>query len=146
MSFTTIQNAEQVSNEESTGVPPAAEAGESAGDEPQAFACRRCGNCCRGEGYVWVTDDDIERISTRLRMTRKEFVSRYARRLPGFGGIVLVDKNDGAQSCIFLEADGCSIHTAKPAQCVGFPVAWSRDDAMTMCAGLQANRRAGIET
>jgi uncharacterized protein len=112
-------------------------------EEEPPFVCRRCGNCCRGEGFVWLSDDDIERISGRLRITRKEFVAQYTCRLTDFGGgIVLINKDDKAISCIFLEAYGCSVHEVKPGQCAGFPMTWSRDDAMAICAGLQAIRRA----
>jgi Fe-S-cluster containining protein len=104
----------------------------------EKFVCRRCGGCCRGEGYVWLTDDDIERISTRLRITRKEFVKRYARRIAGTGDIALIDKDDAVMSCVFLEADGCAIHESKPVQCVGFPTVWDRSDMGNFCEAFLA--------
>jgi len=131
--------ASTVTNE--TGQAPPADASHNVHDEE--FRCRRCGNCCRGDGYVWLTDDDIERIARFLRLTRKELVARCTRRAPGLGDIALVDKDDAAKSCVFLEDDGrCAVHPVKPVQCVGFPSTWSRSDALRFCEGLQAQRRA----
>jgi len=101
------------------------------------FVCLRCGGCCRGEGYVWLTDDDIERIARFLKLTRKEFVRRYTRRTPQLDDIALTDKNDAAISCIFLEDGGCAIHPVKPRQCAGFPFVWTRSDAPEFCEGIK---------
>lgn len=102
------------------------------------FSCRRCGGCCRGEGYVWLTDDDIQRIARFLGLTPKDFVKRYCRRVEGTGDIALIDQDDAAMSCVFLNEDGCVVNDVKPVQCVGFPYVWARDDALEFCQGLLA--------
>src|SRR6266545_2881733 len=82
------------------------------------FECQAgCTKCCRQQGIVYVTEDDIRRGAAFLGLTRKAFErqyvfrTRYVRRLR---------KPRNAQ-CYFLREGGCGIHPAKPTQCRIFP-------------------------
>ncbi len=105
------------------------------------FACHRCGNCCRGDGYVELTPADIRRAAAYLDLPPDRFLADYCQ---SHGeGVILVDQNDEAHSCIFLEENdeglfGCRIHGAKPEQCASFPFHWRPRNAMKFCDGLRA--------
>lgn len=102
-----------------------------------AFHCERCGNCCRGDGVVILLPDDVERIAAFLGLKRKEFLAQYTHRVSGIRHPCLLDKDDEAISCIFLEEGGCAVNDVKPHQCATFPSVWSRDDALEFCASLK---------
>ena len=102
------------------------------------FECHRCGNCCRGDGFVAVTPEDATRIAAHLELSEAAFEATYARRTED-GALRLVDQGDALRSCVFLQADNtCKVHAVKPAQCRGFPMAWRPPDALEICAGLRA--------
>ena len=102
------------------------------------FECHRCGNCCRGDGFVAVTAEDVTRIAAFLELSEETFVERLARRQAN-GALHLIDQGDALRSCVFLQADNsCKVHAVKPTQCRGFPMAWRPPDALEICAGLRA--------
>ena len=102
------------------------------------FRCARCGNCCRGEGVVLLTADDIARISDFLELTQEQFLRQYTRRVPGVRSAALMDQDDAAISCVFLREGACAIDAVKPYQCASFPLLWTRSDAMEICKALQS--------
>jgi Fe-S-cluster containining protein len=103
------------------------------------FECHRCGNCCRGDGHVVLTPDDLARLAARFELTEEAFAARYTWRRED-GAVCLVDQGDALRSCVFLTAENtCEVHhTAKPTQCQGFPMKWRPPDALEICAGLRA--------
>ena len=103
------------------------------------FACHRCGNCCRGDGYVELSEDDIARGARALGIGTREFEARYCRRDEDVGAIILLDQGDELKSCIFLNPDvTCRIHERKPRQCIDFPFGWRPRDVLTYCDGMRA--------
>lgn len=105
------------------------------------FECHRCGNCCRGDGFVDMTEQDIAAAAAHLSLTREAFLAEYC--LPGSDGYILRDQDDEAQSCIFLTVDerglsGCRIHAAKPSQCSAFPFQWRPRNVLSFCDGMRA--------
>ncbi len=85
------------------------------------FECQQCGHCCQGEpGYVFISPEDIRRISIYLRLKPKLFLERYARRvnLPWRCEYSLNEFDDGR--CVFFD-NGCKIYPARPVQCSTFP-------------------------
>lgn len=111
-------------------------------DRLHEFVCHRCGNCCRGEGYVWLTRADIRRIAAHLELTAEQFLRTHTRRVDGH--IALLDRPLPDKPCIFYEpGQGCLIHAVKPKQCVNFPVKWCEEDAITYCRGLQRLEDSG---
>lgn len=83
------------------------------------FTCQGCGACCRGPGgYVWTTEEEIERIAARLELPIKQFTRKYIRLISG--ELAFLDNALG--DCIFLDAKGkCEIYDLRPAQCRTFP-------------------------
>jgi len=103
-----------------------------------AFACHRCGNCCRGDGDVALTPDDTVRLAAALELSEQAFLSQYTRPRED-GATCLIDQGDRLRSCVFLTAENtCQVHAVKPHQCEGFPMKWRPTDALEICAGLRA--------
>ncbi len=104
--------------------------------EFSSFKCVKCGNCCRGEGYVHITPEDASAIARFLNISAQEFYFTYTRRMNG--EYWLKDKPN--QDCIFLESNLCSIHEVKPQQCKDFPYKWRTQDIVEFCTALQDTR------
>jgi Fe-S-cluster containining protein len=76
-----------------------------------------CTNCCRVQGYVYITADDLERMAAYLRMSPAEFEAKYVYRTRR----LLRLRKPRLSQCYFLDGSGCSVHPAKPTQCRMFP-------------------------
>ncbi|MBV9505775.1 MAG: YkgJ family cysteine cluster protein [Acidobacteriia bacterium] len=82
------------------------------------FACQPgCTQCCRQQGFVYLTEQDLIRAAEFLRMRAADFERRYVYRTRR----LLRLRTPRAGRCHFLNEDGCSIHPAKPTQCRAFP-------------------------
>ena len=85
-------------------------------DQNALFECRKCGDCCRGYGGTYVTDEDIETISRFIGTENQNFVRDFCQmsgRRP-----VLSQKADGY--CVFWDKL-CTIHPVKPLMCRRWP-------------------------
>jgi hypothetical protein len=99
------------------------------------FTCRRCGKCCGGApGYVWVSEEEIQRIARYLGLEEREFLKRYCRRV--FRRVTLREKPN--YDCIFFSPAGCRIYEVRPHQCSSFPF-WP--DNIDRPASWEATRR-----
>ncbi|NUM34002.1 MAG: YkgJ family cysteine cluster protein [Candidatus Brocadiae bacterium] len=81
------------------------------------FLCLRCGKCCQGDGYVWVTIEEMEKIAQLLSLEFHYFAAHYIKRVAS--RYSLRDKHN--QECIFWSDTGCQIYNARPEQCRTFP-------------------------
>lgn len=82
------------------------------------FECKTCGQCCRGDGYVWISLDNIEEIAQEKNMNINEFAKKYVRKVGN--KYSLIDKPSG--DCIFYDPKkGCEIYPVRPLQCQEFP-------------------------
>lgn len=84
------------------------------------FTCTSCGDCCSGApGYVWVSEEDIQRLAEHLKLDVDTFERRYVRRV----GIrkSLIEYSDG--DCVFFDPQkrNCSLYEARPLQCRTWP-------------------------
>lgn len=98
-----------------------------------------CTNCCRVQGWVYVTETNIREAAAFLNLSVEDFEERYIVRTKY---TLRLRKPQGSQ-CHFLEDGGCRIHPVKPVQCRTFPYwpelvedrqAW--DDAAQNCPGI----------
>lgn len=85
-------------------------------DPETIFECRQCGDCCRGYGGTFVTQRDIDAISSFLGEDPGSFVTNYCR-ISGERPL-LSQKEDGY--CIFWDRI-CTIHPVKPKMCRRWP-------------------------
>jgi len=97
-------------------------------DFPYKFdenACASCeGNCCIGEsGYIWITVDEIEKLSQHLKLSVDKLFENY---LIKYGYRFSIKEKQISQNnfaCIFFDTDikRCTIYEARPSQCKTFP-------------------------
>jgi hypothetical protein len=88
-----------------------------------SFQCTACGKCCSGQpGYVWVDQEEIQRMAQAMQLTEEEFRKRYVRRVGS--RYSLKEYPDG--DCILLDPKErhCLVYAARPIQCRTWPF-WS---------------------
>lgn len=77
--------------------------------------CLSCANCCKTTSPIF-RDVDIKRISKRLRISEKEFISK---------NLKIDEDNDyvlKSSPCLFLENDNtCQIYEDRPLACKEYP-------------------------
>lgn len=84
----------------------------------QVFAeidCLHCANCCKTTPAL-LSNEDINRISKHLKISAKDFISRY---------VIKDDDEDSVLNktpCTFLGTDNkCSIYAVRPFACKDYP-------------------------
>ncbi len=85
-------------------------------EETPLFECRQCGDCCRGYGGTYVTEDDINRIAAHIGEDPDCFKRRYCQM--SAGRPVLAQAENGY--CVFHK-ELCRIHPVKPRMCRRWP-------------------------
>ncbi len=84
----------------------------------RAFECKMCGTCCHGEGGISVNQDEIEKISNFLEMSRESFLSEFCEEKAGRFSV----KTGTDGFCILYDKEGgCLIHAVKPGICSSWP-------------------------
>ncbi len=87
-------------------------------------ACTSCkGNCCIGEsGYIWVTPNEIQNISSFLSLGIDKFYEKYVKKVKYKYSLKEIEYNGGLK-CIFFDEKkkGCGIYSVRPKQCKSFP-------------------------
>ncbi|MGL4539356.1 MAG: YkgJ family cysteine cluster protein [Candidatus Rhabdochlamydia sp.] len=83
------------------------------------FGCTECGKCCTGSpGYVWISDEEVEKIAQFLQISFEECIKKYTRKVAGRLSL-LEDYHN--YDCIFLKDKRCQIYSTRPKQCRNFP-------------------------
>lgn len=102
------------------------------------FKCTGCGKCCTGSpGYVWLSEEDIVRLVSFLKISRLDFLKKYTRRI-GQNISLLEDKI--SYDCVFLkEGHFCNVYEARPKQCSKFP--WWKENVRTPEAWEEESER-----
>jgi hypothetical protein len=99
------------------------------------FSCQPgCTKCCEVRGFVYLTEDDLLRMSSYTGLTPAAFEAKYVVR---FKKVLRLRKPRKGQ-CHFLQAGGCSVHPVKPVQCRLYPL-WP--ELVENVANWQAERR-----
>ena len=119
------------------------------------FTCKRCSSCCRYDaGFVYLSENDIEKLIAELEMDRESFIGLYCRWVDNWNGnktISLREKSN--KDCIFWEElKGCIVYEARPLQCKLFPfwksILFSKDNwkmAAEGCPGMDSGRHYSKE-
>lgn len=94
-----------------------------------AFICKICGDCCKGEGSVFLYPEDVKRIAENLSMTVQQVVEKYTEYVMMeiieksgsylYLPYLILKKNKG--TCVFSNSNMCEIHKFKPFQCAHTP-------------------------
>ena len=114
----------------------------------KTFECRMCGECCYGEGGIFVLDWEKEKIARFLKINITGFLREFCQERNGQTYLKAGEDN----FCIFFnrEIKGCGIHPVKPGRCELWPYfpanvndrdTWEM--AKTACRGI--NRDCSFE-
>ncbi|MBU1698702.1 MAG: YkgJ family cysteine cluster protein [Candidatus Eisenbacteria bacterium] len=111
------------------------------------FTCTRCGKCCQDREdptFVFLEEDDIQRLSECMNISPKQVLQRYCQ-WSGEDGYTLKRKPG---SCIFFdECIGCRVYPARPLQCRTWPFwPWNMrqenwNDAVKFCPGCNKGEK-----
>ncbi len=106
-----------------------------------------CGECCYGEGGIFMEAAEQQRDTEYLGLKLEDFMAKYTEKRHGR----VYAKVGETNFCIFFQKEsGCTIHTVKPARCelwpyfpanVADPETW--DTAKLACRGI--NRDCSFE-
>ena len=82
---------------------------------PFSYACGRCSRCCYHKGIA-LNPYEVLRLARHWGLSTTEFIQRYT----DAAGTQLRQRTDGA--CVFLTAQGCSVHADRPLVCRIYPL------------------------
>ena len=85
-------------------------------DAPEVFNCQQCGDCCRGYGGTFVSDEDIQAIAAFINTDPETFKEKYCQ---VSGGKPLLAQAESGY-CVFWDTV-CTIHPVKPRMCRQWP-------------------------
>ena len=81
------------------------------GETRSVMKCLQCGSCCRVEGKVWLSLEDVARLVDHCGVQDMEEL----RKIGIMKNTYLAEKDH--YECIFLEGNRCAVHHIKPDQC-----------------------------
>jgi len=111
------------------------------------FECTGCGNCCSGpgEGFIWITQPEIEFVAEFLKLPVDEVRRQFLRRV---GKRTTVIEESCSKDCIFLDSEKrCKIYSVRPNQCRTWPF-WASNlqsphtwnEAAQSCPGINRGK------
>ncbi|MCL2185117.1 MAG: YkgJ family cysteine cluster protein [Treponema sp.] len=108
------------------------------------FSCQRCSACCRYDaGFVFLSETDLEKLTSLLKMERENLKKVYCRWVTDWDGErVLSLKEKANKDCIFWDS-GCTVYESRPLQCITFPF-WSSIVDSPDCWEVAASGCPGI--
>jgi Fe-S-cluster containining protein len=80
------------------------------------YVCRRCLRCCHHK-WIQLNPYEVARLARNRGQTTTQFRKAWT---VGGAGIYLRQTEDGA--CVFLGADGCTVHPDRPLVCRLYPL------------------------
>ena len=116
------------------------------------FECTQCGDCCSGsEGYVWVNQEEIDAMASRVGLEPKVFEEKYVKRV----GVRRSLKERPGGDCVLLDEQTrkCTAYEERPRQCktwpfwdsnIRTPEAW--EETAQACPGCNKGNLVPLET
>jgi uncharacterized protein len=86
-------------------------------DSRFSYQCNACSRCCHHKA-IRVSPYEILRLARNLGMTTTDFILRHTEA----GGTVLMTRSENDSACIFLNRQGCSVHSDRPMVCRIYPL------------------------
>ena len=83
------------------------------------FNCKVCGECCRGEGGIYLRKEQVGPAADFLGLTSEAFLERYTE--PKYGMLALKTDKDGYCLLQDRKKKTCLIHPVKPDMCRDWP-------------------------
>ena len=126
--------------------------------EGLSFTCTQCGNCCTGgPGFVWISDEEVERLAEFLKLTKDEVIDKYCRKIGRRISLNETLMPNGNYDCIFLteiepapgagvrqKRRGCSIYPVRPLQCRTWPF-WDGNLSSRKAWEISSKRCPGMD-
>lgn len=121
--------------------PDAAPAAQSNGrGEPFGYICNRCSRCCH-QKVIHVNPYEVARLARALGQTTGAFRAAWTR--DGAGTIL---RQTDAGACVFLGAEGCTVHSDRPLVCRLYPLGRHvRDDGTEWFSRLEGHPQSAGE-
>ena len=116
------------------------------------FECTQCGDCCSGsEGYVWVNQEEINAMASRVGLEPNVFEEKYVKRV----GVRRSLKERPGGDCVLLDEQTrkCTAYEERPRQCktwpfwdsnIRTPEAW--EETAQACPGCNKGNLVPLET
>ncbi|MBF0209860.1 MAG: YkgJ family cysteine cluster protein [Desulfamplus sp.] len=82
------------------------------------FQCVMCGDCCKGFGGTYVTDEDIEKIANFIQSDPIEFRAKFCDKS---GSKYVLSQSETGRCIFFDDKKKCTIHPVKPRMCRNWP-------------------------
>ena len=105
------------------------------------FECQQTGKCCRCPGYVYVTKQEIQNMSSILDQTPHDFRQQYVKKDQGWDTIATPDFRP---NCFLDKKNACKVYKARPKACKTYPnwpSIWESEVNLLketqVCAGLK---------
>ncbi|MCI5130659.1 MAG: YkgJ family cysteine cluster protein [Candidatus Electrothrix sp. EH2] len=113
-------------------------------------ACKSCGGkCCRGgQGYVWLSLQELEKMAAAREISAEVFTRQYVRQSKGRLSLQERIVNGEHFCCLFDPIDcRCTMYENRPKQCRTFPF-WEKftkdiDNIILTCPGVVALASVG---
>ena len=86
------------------------------------FSCKRCSACCRYDaGFVFLSEKDMNNLTSALNMKRNEVIKTYCRWVGDWKGDDVLSLREKSNKDCILWDDGCKVYNMRPLQCITFP-------------------------
>lgn len=82
------------------------------------FECQKTGHCCRFEGYVYVSEEEISNMAKELRYPLSTFKEHYVIQ---DGSYFLISKPGYRKDCFLNCQNECQVYLSRPQQCRTYP-------------------------
>jgi len=82
------------------------------------FECNQCGACCRWQGKVFLTPEDIGKIALHMGIEIGKFLEKYTE---NYGGSTVLRNKEESQDCVMMDGDKCGVWGHHPKQCDEWP-------------------------
>lgn len=90
----------------------------SSPDDAPVFACRLCGQCCRGKGGIVLRQSDQARLAAFFNMPVNSFLERYTE---SRGAKLHISVGPDGYCTFFDSQKLCTVHQARPDICRAWP-------------------------
>ena len=105
------------------------------------FKCHQTGNCCRFDGVVYASAQEIEAMAKVLGIDIVSFMEKYVKRKDGW---MLIADRAHRPNCFLNEKNQCEIYDARPKNCKTYPnwpEIWRDEESLyketLLCKGLR---------
>ncbi len=115
------------------------------------FECTMCGKCCKGEGIVALTEQELENIATFFRETKEFIKEKYVLKMYDKKYWLKDHVYRGEKACIFFYGK-CVIYPVRPVQCRTYPFwptilssekTWDAEEQF--CEGINKGKKYSYE-